>query len=80
MIFVINGEMTEVFVFSRADGKGSRAQVVGFVFLIICSTSSCVTSEKEQRGWTISDGGSMVVRGRTAVAERCERILSTFCL
>ena len=43
LILVMNGEMAEVFAVSRADGKGSRAQVVGFMFLIISSTSSCVT-------------------------------------
>ena len=37
-----------------------------------------MTLEKEQRGWTVSDGWSAVVRGRTAVAETCERILSIY--
>lgn len=31
----------EVFAFTRAVGNGSRAQVVGFIFLIIFSNSSC---------------------------------------
>jgi len=32
MIFVINGEMEEMLAFSRAERKGSRAQVDGLIF------------------------------------------------
>ena len=53
MIFVMSGGTAEKLVFSRAEGKGSSAQVDGFNFLMTSSTSSCVTLEKELRGWTV---------------------------
>ncbi len=60
MILVMRGEMAEMFAFSRVERNGSRAQVVGIIFLMTSSTSPCVASEKEQRGWTFSDSGSTV--------------------
>ena len=80
MILVMSGETAEMLVSSRAERKGSSAQVDGFNFLMTASTSSCVTLEKELRGWTVSDSGSTVWWGETAVVERCERMLLTFCL
>ena len=63
MILVMKGEMAEMLAFSSAEGKGSRAQVDGFIFLITSSTSPCVMLKKEQRGWTFSDCGSTVGGG-----------------
>lgn len=39
--------------YNKAVGKGSRASVDGFIFLIMFSTSCCEMSEKQQRGWEI---------------------------
>jgi len=47
---VIRGLRTDMFIFSRDVGKGSRAQVVDFILLIIFSTSCCVISGKQCRG------------------------------
>ena len=80
MILVMNGETAEMLAFSRAEGKGSKAQVDGLIFLMMFSTSSCVALEKEQTGWPLSNGGLAVARGRTALAESCERMFLTFCL
>ena len=80
VILVMSGETAEMLAFSRAVGKGSSAQVDGFIFLMTSSTSSFVMLEKEQRVWTESIGGSAVGRGRAVVVERCERMLFTFCL
>lgn len=57
MILVMRGETAEMFAFSSIEGKDSRAQVVGFIFLRTSSTSLCVVSVKEQRGWTFSNDG-----------------------
>ena len=63
MILVMKGEMAEMLAFSRAEGKGSRAQGDGLIFPITSSTSPCVMLKKEQRGWTFSDCGSTVGGG-----------------
>ncbi len=39
--------------FTKAVGNGSRAQVDGFIFLIMLSTPHCEASEKQQRGWGV---------------------------
>ena len=39
--------MIEMFVFTRAVGKGLRAQVAGFIVLMMSSTSCCKTSGKQ---------------------------------
>lgn len=67
MILVMNAETAEMLAFSRAEGKGSRAQVDGLIFFMTSSTSSCVPSEKSRGA-----GQSQTV-GRplgVAVAER----------
>jgi len=51
---VIRGLGTEVFAFTRAVGKWSRAQVVGFILLMIFSTSCLAISGKHFRGWEIA--------------------------
>ena len=50
MILVIIGLIAEEWVFIRAEGKGSRTQVEGFIFLKMPSTSCRVMSAKQQRG------------------------------
>lgn len=61
IIVVIRGLRTEVFTFTRTVGKGSRAQVVGFILLIIVSTSCCEISGKRCRGSKIT-GCKWIVR------------------
>ena len=56
--------MIEMFVFTRAVGKGLRAQVEGFILLMMSSTSCCETSGKQWRGWEIPDCGSTFRIGR----------------
>lgn len=50
IVLEIIGEIAEVLVFSRAEGKGSRRLVEGFIYLMMSSTSSCGAAEKKQRG------------------------------
>ena len=50
MTVVIRGQRAELCAFTRAVGKGSRAQVEGFIPLMMFCTSSGVISGKEQRG------------------------------
>jgi len=50
MMLVIRGLIAEEWFFIRAEGNGSRAQVEGFIFLKMSSTSCCVMSVKQQRG------------------------------
>lgn len=57
MSWVMRGLMAERLVFRSAVGKGSRAQVVGFI-LIMFSTSLCVTVVKSHRGWEWAWSGS----------------------
>ena len=57
MTVVIRGQRAELCAFTRAVGKGSRAQVEGFIPLMMFCTSSGVISGKEQRGDVISVWG-----------------------
>ena len=50
MTFVMRGLMAQMLDFMRAVGKGSRAQVEGFILMMIPSTSHCVVAEKQLRG------------------------------
>lgn len=50
MILVIMGLMAEEWAFIRAEGNGSRAQVVGFILFMMICTSDWVVSSKRQRG------------------------------
>ena len=70
MTLVMRGLRTERFDLSMAVGKGSRAQVVGFMFLMIASTSCCVVVEKQHRGWAHPSCGSSVGRGGAGELER----------
>ncbi len=80
MTLVIKGLITQTFDFTKDVGKGSRAQVDGFIFLIMFSTSCCEIYEKRHRGWEIPGCGSTVGTDRTGELERTERKLSTFFL
>ena len=68
MAFVIRGLMEQMFSFIWDVGKGSRAQVEGFIFLMISSTSCCVVVEKQQRGREIDGRGP----GEAGSVERVE--------
>ena len=46
---VIRGLRTVIWVFTREGGRGSRAQVMGFIFLMKFCTSSEETRGKELR-------------------------------
>ena len=61
---VIRGLMIEIFVFTRAVGKGSRTQIEGVILLMMSSTSCCETSGKQWRGWEFADCGSTVRIGK----------------
>lgn len=50
MIVVMRGLMAERFDLISVVGKGSRRQVVGFIFLMRASVSLCTTTEKHWRG------------------------------
>ena len=80
MILVIIWLMAEEWVFIKAEGNGSGAQVEGFIFLMISSTSRCVMSMKQQRGWAIPGWGLTVGIGVAEGVERRARMLSTFVL
>lgn len=77
---VIRGLMAEMLAFTRAVGKGSRAQVEGFILLMMSSTSRCETSGKQLRGWEISKCEQAVRAGRVKEPERTERIESILVL
>lgn len=47
---VMRGLMAQMCCLIRAVGRGSRAQVEGFIFLMVSSTSRCVMGEKQQGG------------------------------
>ena len=64
--------MIEMFVFTRAVGKGSRAQVKGFILLMMSSTSCCETSGKQWTAWENPECGLTVRIGR--VERRPNRI------
>ena len=70
----------QMFDFTRAVGRGSRAQVDGFILQTMSSTSCSETSGKEQRGWKIPGCGSAVGTDRVWELERSERMVSTFVL
>ena len=53
-----------MFGFTRAVGKGSRAQVEGFILPMMSSVYCCETSGKQGRSWEIPDCGSRVRIGR----------------
>lgn len=59
-LLVIRGFMTQRLDFTKAVGKGSRAQVDDFNFLMMSSTSRCEISEKQQKGWKVPGCGSTV--------------------
>lgn len=81
MILMIRGLMAQMLDFTRAVGKGSNAQVDGFIFLMMSSTSRCVISEKQQRGWEVPDGGLTAGAGKAGEElERRERMVSTLVL
>lgn len=50
IILAMSGEMAKVLAFSRAEEKGSRELVDGFIFLMMSSTSSFVAVKTEQMG------------------------------
>ena len=54
----MRGLRAERFGFNMAVGKGSRALVVGFIFMMMASTSCCVVLEKQLRGWAHPGCGS----------------------
>ncbi len=80
MTLWIKGLITQIFDFTKDVGKGSRAQVDGFIFLTMFSTSCCEMSEKRHRGCEIPGCGSTVGTDRTGELEKTERKLSTFFL
>ena len=51
MTFMMRGLRTERFDLTMAVGRGSRAQVVGFILLMMASRSCWVMLEKLLRGW-----------------------------
>ena len=67
-----------IWVFTREVGRGSRAQVEGFIFLMMFCTSSDETTGKQFRGCEMAYvyGGTVWVGG----LERAERIFSIFDL
>ena len=76
MTLVIKGLMAQMLSFIRAVGTGSRAQVEGFILLMIPSTSRCVVMDKQLRGWEIASGGAGGTGG-VVVLESWERMAST---
>ncbi len=70
MTLVIKGLITQIFYFTKDVGKGSRAQVDGFTFLIMFSTPCCEMSEKRHRGWEIPGCGLTVGTDRKGDLER----------
>lgn len=80
MTLVIRGLIAQRLDFTKDVGKGSMAQVDGFIFLIMFSTSCCEMSEKQQRGWEIPGCGLTVGTGITGELDRRERMLSSFFL
>ncbi len=78
MTLVIKGLITQTFDFTEDVGKGSRAQVNGFIFLIMFSTSCCGMSENGIEVEKIPGCGSTVGTNRTGELERTERKSSTF--
>lgn len=55
-------------------GSGSSAQVGGYIFVMIASTSSCEATERQQRGLVGPGSGSVrIVEGDKGL-ERKERI------
>ena len=80
MTFVMRGLMAWRLGFTRAVGKGSRAQVDGFIFLMMSSTSCCEMTKKQLRGWEIPGCGSAVGTGSVEKLDSRERMVSTFFL
>lgn len=77
MTLVIRGLMAKRLAFTRTVGRGSRAQVDGFIDLIMFSTSCCVVSEKQQKGWAAPDCGWAV---ESVELEKRDLMESTFFL
>ena len=63
IILVMRGLRRVRWDFIRAVGKGSRAQVVGFILLMMFSASCCVMELKQHRGWAGPKCGSTVGAG-----------------
>lgn len=69
-----------MFDFTKAVGKGSRAQVEGFIMRMMSSTSCLEISEKQQRGWKVPGWGLAVGADGAGELERRERMVLTFVL
>jgi len=57
-------------------GKESRAQVDGFIFLMMSSTSRCEMAKKQQSGWEIPGCGLAVGTGSVEELDIMERMVS----
>lgn len=75
MTLVIRGLIAWRLDFNRTVGKGSRAQMVSFIFLMMSSTSRCEMSEKHLRCLEILSCGSADRTGRAEKLDRRERHL-----
>ncbi len=70
--------MAEIFAFTKAVGKGSRAQEEDPIPLIVSSTSSRVISGKQQSSLETPDCRSAVGTDEEEGTEKEERILPMF--
>ena len=79
MILVMRGLNVKMWSLISVVGKGSRAQVEGFILVMIPSTSLCVVVEKQQRGQEITGRRGGETGGVTEL-ESWERMVSTLVL
>ena len=77
---VIRGLMAEMWVLTRAVGKGSREQVEGFILAMRASTSRWEVLTQQRRGWGIPGCGEEDQAGGVGEWESAERMFETFDL